>query len=247
MYRPALQTARLVAAALPCLLACGHASSGPGPLLLERVVVAPMNLAVELGPELQESGERVQDEILRQLKARPGVRLAVIFEAEAHALWRECLSIVSSSEDLPKTLNSTLSVFARELVRHDDFDLLLVPSLAWRDARIAGNNARWDGVRRRVTVRGPITASPDGATSGEYQIVSGLAETTGLSLHISSLTPTGRMAYEGWGGLDLVHDIVPAERVGSGRPRLVLQPDLLEDGAHVAEGVGLALGPYVSD
>ena len=98
-----------------------------------------------------------------------------------------------------------------------------------------------------MTVRGPITASPDGATSGEYQIVSGLAETTGLSLHISSLTPTGRMAYEGWGGLDLVHDIVPAERVGSGRPRLVLQPDLLEDGAHVAEGVGLALGPYVSD
>ncbi len=248
--RPSRHVRRLrVATAALCgaLWACGGPAGTPHTVVFERVVVAPVDLVVEIDLQLDEAAQRVHAEIVRQLQAQPGARVAEIFEPEAHALWRECLSIVTSSGELPRTLDTTLEVFARELTHHDDFDLLLVPSLAWRDARIAGHTARWDGVRRRLSLRGlPRSGSSPGA-NGDFQIVKGLSETTGLSLHISALTPTGRLVYSGWGGLDLVHDLRLRGRSGSDQTTLVLQPDPLDDPEHVREGVRLALGPYVRE
>ncbi len=230
----------LGAAFLLCASACESDArkswSGSG-----RVVVAPVNLTVEFDHELEDSLKPIHDEIVRQLQQQPRARVAIIFEPEARALWHECLGIVRSSSELPNSLETALAVFARELGDHDEFDLLLIPSLAWRHARVTGRTARWDGVKRRVSVRGAPRSRPD-ADANLFQ--NGLAETTGLSLHISALTPTGTMVHRGWGGLDIVHDVVPGGRRGSGRATLVLRRNPLKEPAHLREGVALALGPY---
>ncbi len=231
----------LGAAVLASTAACSWHNTTPGSAPANRVVVAPVNLAIKFDPALEDSRKPIQDEIVRQLQERPRARVAIIFEPEAHSLWNECLAIVGSSSHLPNTLDTTLEVFAQELVHHADFDLLLVPSLAWRNARVTGRTARWDGVSRRVSVLGKSRSRPD-----SRKLQGGLAETTGLSLHIAALTPSGRIVHQGWGGLDIVHDVIQGGRRRSGEVELVLRRNPLEEPAHVREGVALALGPYVA-
>jgi hypothetical protein len=199
-----------------------------------RVVVAPLNLALRLAPDLEDAVEPVAEEIIRYLQSH-GAKVAVIWPPDAWSLWRDSMAAIQRSEGLTLDLETAARVFVRALTEHADFDLLVMPSLVYREARVLGRSARWDGVLRKISVG---TRTPTGASvvAAEWR-----GRITALSLHAPVFTPDGRRVFQGWGGLDLVHDAVLDREGNPGRSFLRLQRQLLENAEHVREGVALAL------
>ena len=126
--------------------------AGPSGVGTVRVVVAPMNLPVQLSPDLEDAVEPVTQELIRYLQARDG-RVSVIFGPDAWALWRASDEALRQGREEAPDVAVVASVFARSLAKESDFDLLVIPSLVFRDARVTGRFAQWDGVRRRIRFR----------------------------------------------------------------------------------------------
>jgi len=249
-----LATAALAGCRSPQTRSLVFESGAPG---ATRVVVAPLNLPVQLAPDLEDAVDPVSAEMIRYLKGR-GSRVAVIWAPDAWALWRDSMEAVKASGRLAPDVADVAATFSHALADHADYDLIVFPSLVYRDARVTGRFAQWDGVKRRIRFRarssgvavGRAQAVPDPVFSTEQSAEAGevpgwRGRITGLSIHTLVFTPQGRGVYQGFGGLDLVHDAVQ-EREGSPDPVLQLHPKLLENSDHVREGVALALDPYLA-
>jgi len=209
-----------------------------------------MNLAIPLGADLADAAESVQWELIRYLQAH-GARVAVIYAPDASALWREteeALSPPGSDRPPPEAI---ASAFARAVEAESPYDRLVMPSLVYRDARVEGRVAQWDGVRRRIRfVPGlPEAATPDVVQAMENRIEASPSsrevrgKITGLSFHTLVFDGQGKLVFQGLGGLDLVH--VVREGKGAEGSSLRLQPQLLADAANVREGIAVALDPYL--
>ena len=251
-------------AALAAIAFASAACRSPQPGMVEfargdpdalRVVVAPMNLAVPLAADLEDAVEPVSEEVIRYLQAQ-GVRVAVIWSPDAATLWREAAEAVQARRDAPPEFAQVASVFAQALADHADYDVLLLPSLVFRDARVQGRFAHWDGVRRRIRVRvrsgtslGRAESIPDPVASTDRSAGTVTPDwrgsITGLSIHALVLTPEGRGVFQGFGGLDLVHDPVKAREGSPDPPLLHLHSTMLKSSDHVREGIALALDPYL--
>jgi hypothetical protein len=227
---------------------------GPGSL---RVVVAPMNLPIQLPPDLEDAVDPVTKELIRYLKAH-GARVSTIFESDAWSLWRDAAEAVQEGREGEPDLAAVASVFSRALAGESRFDLLLLPSLVYREAKVTGRHAQWDGVRRRIRFRvrsgvplGRAQPIPDPVDSSDRSTAGPVVpdyrgQITGLSLHTLIFTPEGTGVFQGFGGLDLVHDTVQ-RREGAGESSFLrLHSQLLDNPEHVREGIALALDPYLA-
>jgi hypothetical protein len=215
-----------------------------------------MNLAVPLAPDLEDAVEPVDAELIRYLQAR-GARVAVIWPPDAATLWRDSVAALQAKRDGPPPFAAAASVFSRALAGHADYDLLVLPSLVFRDAEVMGRFAHWDGVRRRIRLRvrsgsplGRAQPIPDPMVSTDRGSAGPVTpewrgHITALSIHALVLTPEGRGVFQGFGGLDLVHDPVKEREGSPDQPMLHLQSSVLRSSAHVREGVALALDPYM--
>ena len=76
----------------------------------------------------------------------------MIWPDDARGLWRDSMLAIQGSGSGAPDLEAAAGVLVRALSEHADFDLLLMPSLVYRKARVTGRHAHWDGVRRRVTL-----------------------------------------------------------------------------------------------
>src|SRR5262245_61224036 len=89
-----LLLAALAAQAIGCSgahrrpLEFGHGAPGA-----PRVVVAPLNLAVALAPDLEDAVEPVNAELIHYLQDH-GAHVAVIWDPDAWALWRDAAAAV---------------------------------------------------------------------------------------------------------------------------------------------------------
>ena len=248
-----MRTSRIGAALLlAILLLSGCRSSAPRVVEVDgasgalRVVVAPMNLAVPLGPDLQDAVDPVVAELVAYLRDS-GVRVAVIWGPDAIALWAGVeTGLTQEGKPLPP-VEQIASGFARAVAAESPYDVLLIPSLVYRDARVAGRVAIWDGVQRRIRFTlEPSKVAPQ-AVDAESRITQGPrkfeGKITGLSMHALVLSPRGELTFQGFGGLDLVHDIREGE--GGKESVLRLQARPLDDHEHLREGIALALDPYL--
>lgn len=259
----ALRRSGLAVATAILLLGAGCRSSQPrvddvvhGGSGTVRVVVAPMNLPLQLAPDLEDAVDPVTQELIRYLQAHDG-RVSVIFGPDAWNLWRDSAEALEKGRGEPPELAAVASVFSRALAKESDFDLLVLPSLVFRDARVAGRFAQWDGVRRRIRFRirsgvpvERLQSIPDPVDSTDLSGAGSVApdyrgQITGLSLHALVFTPEGRGVFQGFGGLDLVHDTVQKLEGGGDSSFLRLHSKLLENPEHVREGIALALDPYL--
>jgi hypothetical protein len=246
-----------------CAALCACAGASNRTVLIEDsaggaggklVVLAPMNLPIALPHDLDEAVPIVQREMIRQLQAR-GLRVAVIYEPDALALWAAAMGSIERTKDASRDLQAAVRAFAEALRVDSDYQLLVLPSLALREARVSGRMAQWDGVRRRLDVRSR-TASDAADTAADQPLFdeSGVAAAqhwggriTGLSLHLLAVREGRRTPLERWGGLDLVHDPVHVRPSGAKSPttELRLRARLLDDPENVREGVALALDPLL--
>ena len=220
----------------------------PGDPSALRIVVAPMNLAVPLGPDLQDAVDPVSWELVRYLQAH-GARVAVIWGPDASALWSDVEAALSSGGKGPPAVEVVSAAFARAVAAESPFNLLVMPSLVYRDARVEGRMAAWDGVHRRIhftldsNAVAPQAVQPSEDRIGGPTFRSFRGKITGLSLHGLVLTAQGKIVYQGFGGLDLVHDVREGE--GAKNSVLRLQSKLLGDVGNVREGIAVALDPYL--
>jgi hypothetical protein len=159
----------------------------------------------------------------------------VIWPADARWVWRDSMLAIQSAESRAPDLDTAAGVFVRVVAEHADFDLLVMPSLVYRKARVTGRYASWDGVRRRVTLH-TRTVTGENLHTTDWR-----GRISGLSLHALVFTPEGRRVFQGWGGIDLVHDAVLVKGGNFDRSFLRLQQQLIENPEHVREGVALAL------
>src|SRR5262245_57298738 len=220
----------------------------PGSAGAQRVVVAPMNLTVPLGSDLEDAVEPVTWELVRYLQAH-GARVAVIFAPDASALWRDVEEALAKRAGSTPPVEVTASAFARAVAAESPFDLLVLPSLVYRSAAVGGRVATWAGVRRRIRLTlEPSAVAPKAVQPAEDRIEtpgvrSFRGKISGLSLHGLVLTADGKIVFHRFGGLDLVHDVREGE--GPKESVLRLQTKPLGDADHVREGIAVALDPYL--
>jgi hypothetical protein len=166
----------------------------------------------------------------------------VVQRDDALRAWSDAVRLLEDRiADPSERLEAAAAVFTHVLRDQGtfEFDSLVFPSLVFRDARVRGRIAHWDGVRRRLHVRTARGVSP-------YPFFrSWEGEIEGLSLQVAVYEPDGRQIFQGWGGLDLTHD--PVVVGASIAPTMLPQVRILENVEHVREGVARALGPYMAD
>ncbi len=204
----------LVAAALAALaaLACTSARTPSAEqtaaiLGSERILVVPLNLGLRLPAELQDIDQPVWYELLRhfQVQDQP---LTVIAPVDAKLVWMNVIAELEQSGaklDLP----TASADFARRLGEQVDYGLLLMPSLVLRSARVRGHVAYWDGVRRRLHVRGARRNGPAieiGLLGNDPAIWGLTGRVSAASLHVAVLTSDGSFVYQGLAGLDLIQE-----------------------------------------
>ena len=134
---------------------CSH-PLGPGGLAAEdsreiRVAIAPMNLAVELPVEFERAVEPVERELIDFFRTR-GACVAIVHRADAWALWRDVIATIRQNRDATLDFETAVRQFVMSLTEHDDFDVLVLPSLVFREAQDAGIHGR--RFRERVVVVG---------------------------------------------------------------------------------------------
>ncbi len=240
-----LAVGALVAVAL---LASGCGPSGRGPSSLrsaDRLIVAPMNLAVKLPTELEDGVEPVRDEIITYLQRRHA-HVAVIWPADAWELWRQSMAAALTEDAGGNRIESAVGRFVAALREEHEFGAFMLPTLAYREAKVWGQTARWDGVRRRLSLK-----ARGGADSKLQTLDAPIGDTSiagervpGVSLHILVFSPDGRRVFEGWGGLDLVHAALVTGSSETGHGALVQSTSPFHNRDHLREGVAIALDRF---
>jgi hypothetical protein len=155
-----------------------------------RVLVVPLNTSVALASGLEAGVEPVHREILGYLQAQ-GARVSFLAVEDARALWSQTVQTVRSLRENGASLQVVAGVFVRALDSETDFDLLVMPSLGYREANVNRGYADWDGVRRSLTAR--------------HQELSRGDQIHVFSLHAQVYTPDGRLWFQRWSGIDLVY------------------------------------------
>jgi hypothetical protein len=232
---------RLLAFAALALAACA-APSGPSAsdalvTRISRITVAPLNLAVRAPAALAGKGEPVWHELLLHFQTRDK-QVAVLSPQSAEWLWVEATLDLDAS-DRRRALRAARSRFARGLAEHRAYDLLVVPSLVLRPARMHGAYASWDGVQRVVPKDSVATDPgiedvfhpPGSAWVGGLQ-----GKVAAASLHVAVLRPDGTPVHEGFGGLDVVQEVHRDDPWG-GRWTFEVRPEPFADPEHLREGV----------
>lgn len=213
----------------------------------KSVVVAPLNLTVRAPSDLAGKGDPVWTELLSYLQKQDR-QVAVLSPLSAERLWLAATADLDLS-DRQAALRTGYSRLARELAGHRDFDLLVVPSLVMRPARVSGLHASWDGVQRPVPnaatavhrgvgdIMGPGTDLLTGGLTGKV---------VAASLHVVVLRPDGTRLYDRLGGLDVLQE-ARRDNTPDGALRFAARAQPFSNREWVAEGVERAFaGPLLT-
>jgi hypothetical protein len=230
------RTGLLTFAAL-ALVAC---ATPPGPTAsdapVRHIVVAPLNLAIDTPEELDDEYELLWQELLRHFQSLDE-QVSAISSISAERLWLEATLELDLSER-SRALEKGRSHFAKALAEHRAYDLLVVPTVVLRPARMHGLYASWDGVRRVVPGGSEMIVQSLAGTfpqAGGLEVMGLSGKVAGASLHVAVFRPDGTFLYEGIGGLDLIQEIDRDRRTG--RWTYEMRPEPFGDPENLREGV----------
>jgi hypothetical protein len=201
-----------------------------------RVILVPPNLGVRASAEVEPGVEPVWREILSHFAAsdQPATALE---RKSATALWNEVMAEVRSQPN--PDVYQAYALFARRIADQVDYSAIVFPSLVTRAAKVQGQTAAWDGVRRRVALSG---TPPVSSMMGSEMLTASTGvrgEIAAASLHVAVLTPDGELRFEGAGGLSVLQK-VDEEVPGSRQVAVELRQDAFSDNVELREGVEAA-------
>ncbi len=204
---------------------------------LNRIVVAPLNLGLRTPPELRGSEAAVWTELLEYLRSQDR-SLSVVDADDAQALWSDELGHLEASGE-PVEMRAAASRFAQRLAEHVEYDVVVIPSLVIRRARVGGHHASWDGARRPLPVRTPLPIAAAVDTGIEGVTTSGFkGSIAAASLHVAIVGADGEPLYEGLAGLDVIQELTRGA-TGPAAAEWVLAPrgDCFADASGLRRGV----------
>jgi len=248
--RSSVWTAALLAAvAVACApkaptsaIAPGH-EGAPG---VERLLLAPANLALALRSELEGGVEAIQEEIVAYLRIQ-GRQVERVSLLDGRRLWEESIAEVKAS-GVALGFDVSAAAFARKLGESRDFQALVMPSLLLHQTRVKHRKATWDGVKRRMDVVNMPHAPAGRSDDVMLRAMTGLGmmgDAAVSSLHVVVISREGQRVFEGRGGLDFVQEMEVKNVDRSYRVDLRTREALLQDRAILREGIEIAFTPYL--
>jgi hypothetical protein len=202
-----------------------------------RVVLVPPNLGVRAAAEVEPGVEPVWRELLAHFAGKEQ-RATALERNSAAALWNEVIAEVRAQPD--PDVYKAYALFARRISDQVDYSAIVFPSLVTRAARVTGETASWDGVRRHVKLLGPETLN--GIMGSDLVIASkGVrGEIAAASLHVAVLSPDGELRFEGAGGLSVLQELDEDDVAGDAKLAVEMRPDAFADSTELREGVEAA-------
>lgn len=232
------------------LLACSSATPNPtvydytiNRQALEQqpittLVIAPFHLNGEAKTYLRSGEARVEQQLTAYLEKHG---FTVISNDALNTAWQNALRQTGNPWDPTTgrvhsdTLIQTIHLAATEARQSTDFDALLVFDLIERQTRFEPERefrARWDGVSRRVILRGPDNGVP--VTFDWNQAV------TAVSVAVNIYDPEFNLLFHSVGGIDAAQELNTR-----GALRFSRRDDVFQYTSHLQEGVALALHPLI--
>lgn len=240
---------RRAAAALLLLLAtaCGSPSSGnrvSGDAQFERALLFPLNVVIAMPGELEPGAGRV-DAAVRGYLAERGRSVDTMPYSEARTAWIESVKTCKAAGAQGcKDFEGAASMLAQRLGQQREFDVVIVPFLTMRPARMQYRSVKWDGVTRSIELVG------EQQRAGSIQLDNSFnGPTQAPSLAVFVFSKQGRKLFQGVGGLDLVHRVVvqPGKvTIADTRWRFEPLPDVFANPENLREGVAVAFSPLLA-
>lgn len=236
-------TAVVINSLFGCATLDSHqAPASPSGLQATRFAVLLPNSLVPLPSELSGATDRVLGQITRYLAAQ-GRERHVIEAPEARSLWLASTAEADQSDTVSHDFYGAMKIFARKLGEMAAFDALVVPSLVYRDGRLANRVVKWDGVVRRLPRVGQ--GEDLGRRAGPKPIPPSLEVSVPVvSLHVMVFDANGELDFENYGGVDLAHSFSLDPEDGA-QLQAELRDPVLAKRSFLREGVEIAFDPYL--
>ncbi len=140
--------------------AFGCAAGGPRPPTAAEiasrdarvVVVAPLNVASSLPVEIEGSSEIVAKTLVGYLQEH-GKEVRILGFRLGRELWVNATTQVSQTGK-KRSFEAAASVYAREIAKQVDYDVLIIPTLYIQNVQVLSKYARWDGTKEPVRIEG---------------------------------------------------------------------------------------------
>ncbi len=239
------QIALLLVGAALLLAACvspgtPSADSAKAPIEADRILVAPLNVALRAPAELREFEAPIWRALLRHFQELDR-SVSTLSRGDANRVWTDALAALEASGAEPD-LESMFAAFASHLATLADYDLLVMPAVVVRSARVHGSQAFWDGARRELPgaarLTGPIgELAFRGAPFARRELEGHIAA---ASLHVTLMTPDGLTVYQGLGGLDVIQELTPARRGARGPVAVSLRTNPFDEPEQLRKGIARA-------
>jgi tetratricopeptide (TPR) repeat protein len=170
----------------------------------------------------------VQEAITSQIKELGLTPFAIKFDAASTP--KDTIQLFMLSNSTHEKIRPAKQEFISNLKGQANYDIVLIPAVVSRTAKLAGQMAVWDNVKTRLTIKG--------FGSGESMEWSG--SRLGLSLELDAYDANGNWVFTSYGGISIPYAINTREAVNELKPRLF---EAKKDQDTLQKGVEVALEP----
>ena len=219
----------------PYTLADDHVS-GTG---TERLLLVPLNMTVDLHPELDRPSGRVFELVVAYLRER-SKHVTILPLYEAREIWQQAEREVAGDPSLANDFEAVAGRYVALLQRAVRFDALVMPNLVYRDGKLTPKVVIWDGVRRPLS----STRMP-GIVEALLRSNPKVVVMPSASLQVFVFDAEGEPVFESLGGLDVTHEMVFENRREKGEYQFRLLEDRLQNRKALREGIALTFDPYI--
>ncbi|MFK7894760.1 MAG: hypothetical protein AB8G23_02930 [Myxococcota bacterium] len=156
-------------------------------------------------------------------------------------LWMDAIGRVEA-EKKERTFESAARVYAQEIAKEVEYDLLIIPTLYVQNARVSRRWAKWDDAKERIPLKGRLTGNM------RFEQVTGTTFKA-ASIMTAIYTPAGQEVHTKKRGLQLIEHIEVSGGKGSDRNtnyfQQVMNQPAIENTELVRAGVAAVLYPLV--
>jgi menaquinone-dependent protoporphyrinogen IX oxidase len=230
-----------------CSWACASAPSFPyahgadskGNPAPQHFLVLPLNLALPVPAGLEGTTDDVFSAIAGYLRDR-GNSIETMSPEAALSQWHSSVGEVAASDTRKHDFETAMQVFIERARESTSFDAVITPALVFRETEIRKRKVKWDGVIRKYDI---VNVSEE---AKRKKIAGGLSPVfVGVSLHVMVFGVNGDSIFQGYGGLDLAHDLDLYGVEKTMRAQFALKIELLQNSKHLREGIAHAFDPYL--
>ena len=230
-----------------CSWACASAPSFPyahgtdskGNPAPQHFLVLPLNLAVHVPVGLEGTTDDVFSAIAGYLRDQ-GNSIETMSPEAALSQWHSSIGEVSASDTRKHDFEAAMQMFIKRARESTSFDAAIMPALVFRDTKVRERTVKWDGVIRRYDTVNVSKEAKDKKIAGGLSPVFG-----GVSLHVMVFGTNGDSIFQGYGGLDLAHDLDLYGVERTMRAQFALKSELLRNSKYLREGISHAFDPYL--